>query len=196
MLSPGVLLAVVPLAAREQAPLRRDRRTDPTQSVTTLTHPIAPVVAIRTDGNHVNQVTVQCPFCRGQHTYEWFDEPDGLRQPTCGACTSYLIRIGARARMDRMRADFPAPDGVVGLVPLHIGYCFEVDGPDEDVVGIVLETTLGKFAVWLPMASAVGLAGQLVDIAGNADHLRLAYLERTKTATQIERRAANAAGVV
>lgn len=77
-----------------------------------------------------------------------------------------------------MRTEFSAPDGVVGLVPLHIGYCFEIDGPDEDVVGIVLETTLGKFAVWLPMASAVGLAGQLVDIAGRRDELRTAYLER------------------
>jgi hypothetical protein len=75
--------------------------------------------------------------------------------------------------MDHMRTDFPAPGGVVGLVPLHIGYCFEIDGPDEDVVGIILETTLGKFAVWLPLESAVGLACQLVEIAEHRDQLRI-----------------------
>ena len=84
--------------------------------------------------------------------------------------------------MDHMRAEFPAPNGVVGLVPLHVGYAFEVDG-DDDVIGIVLDTALGTFAVWLPMASAIGLAGQLVDIAENREALRAAYLQR-ELATQ------------
>jgi hypothetical protein len=78
------------------------------------------------------------------HVHTWFDEPDGLRSPTRGACTSYLIRIDARARMDHMRAEFPAPNGVVGLVPLHISYkptgvsvsrrSLQDDDPDGDVV--------------------------------------------------------------
>jgi hypothetical protein len=41
-----------------------------------------------------------------------------------------MITIGARARMDHMRAEFPAPDGVIGLVPLRISYAFECDGAD------------------------------------------------------------------
>jgi hypothetical protein len=139
--------------------------------------PVAEVVSIRTDGHRVNQVTVQCPYCRGQHSYEWFDDRDGLRSPTCGASASYMITIGARERISAMRSEYGAPDGVVGLVPLHVGYCFETDG-DDDIIGIVLDTALGVFAVWLPMASAVGLAGQLVDIAGNAEALRERYLQR------------------
>jgi hypothetical protein len=94
-----------------------------------------------------------------------------------------------------MREQYPADDGVVGLVPLHIGYCFERDG-DADVVGIVLETTLGGFAVWLPLPSAVRLAGQLVDIAENADQLRSAYVERLEAGLRDRHRATNAAGPV
>ncbi len=146
--------------------------------MTTLTPPAATVVSIRTNGRHVNQVTVDCPFCRCQHIHRWFGEPDGLRSPTCGASATYIITVDTRARMDHMRTEFPTPDGVVGLSPLHIGYAFEIDGPEEDVVGIILDTALGKFAVWLPMASAVGLAGQLVDIAENREALRQRYLQR------------------
>ena len=47
-----------------------------------------------------------------------------------------------------MRAQYPAPNGVVGLVPLYIGYAFEVDG-DDDVVRVVVDTTLGGFVLWL-----------------------------------------------
>jgi hypothetical protein len=148
--------------------------------VSTSPYPAAAVVSIRTDGHHVNQLEVHCPFCRGRHTHEWFDEPGGLRSPTCGAPGAmYVISVGVRERIDAMRTEFPAPNGVVGLVPLHIGYAYEQDG-DEDIIGVVLETALGRFAVWLPMASAVGLAGQLVDIADNAEQLRTAYLQRAQ----------------
>jgi hypothetical protein len=57
-----------------------------------------------------------------------------------------LLRTGC------VLADSPV-DGVVGLVPLHMCYAFERDG-DEDVVRIILDTTLGEFAVWLPLGSA------------------------------------------
>ncbi|HSS24739.1 MAG TPA: hypothetical protein VLL82_10135 [Mycobacterium sp.] len=143
----------------------------------TLIHPAATVVAIRTNGYRVNQVTVACPFCRGQHTYEWFGELDGLRQPTCGAHASYIIRIDARARMDHMRTEFPGPDGVVGLVPLHISYAFECDGAD-DIIGVVVDTTMGSFALWLEADNAVQLAGQLVGIVENREVLRERYLQR------------------
>jgi hypothetical protein len=137
----------------------------------------AEVVSCRTDGRGVNQVTVSCPFCRGEHVYSWANEPDGLRQPTCGASATYRITVSPRARIDAMRSEYPMPNGVVGLVPLHVGYAFETDG-DDDIIGIILDTALGGFAVWLPMASAVGLAGQLVDIAENRGALRERYLQR------------------
>jgi hypothetical protein len=68
-----------------------------------------------------------------------------------------------------------------------------MDGPDADVVGIVLGTTLGKFAVWLPLGSAVGLAGQLVDIAEKREELRLTDLQRLETSRQDQRSATNTA---
>jgi len=64
-----------------------------------------------------------------------------------------------------MREQYPAPDGVVGLI-----------------VGIVLSTALGEFAVWLPLESSVQLASGLADIAENADELRDRYLERLQHA--------------
>lgn len=162
----------------------------------TLTHPAAPVVAIRTDGRHVNQVTVACPFCRGQHSYEWFDETEGLRIPTCGAPGAmYAISIDTRVRIKAMRTEYPAPDGVVGLVPLHIGYAFEVDG-DIDVIGMVVDTTLGQFAIWLPADNPVQLAGQLVTIVENREMLRERYIKRAETGRRIGAGPTNPAGVV
>jgi hypothetical protein len=129
---------------------------------------------------------------------EWsLDHSDGRAGHELGAPggAAYTVTVDARARIDHMRDSFPTPDGVVSLVPLRIRYAYERDD-DDDIIGVVMETTLGAFAIWLPMASAVGLAGQLVDIAENADHLRLQYLERTKTDPSLERRATNPAGVV
>ncbi len=143
----------------------------------TLTHPVAAVVGMQTNGLRVNQVTIRCPYCSGRHTHEWFGEPDGLREPTCGAIGSYAITVDTRARIDHMRTEYPAPDGVVGLVPLHISYAYERDGA-TDVVGVVLQTTLGAFAVWLEADSAVQLAGQLVTIVEHRDMLRERYIER------------------
>jgi hypothetical protein len=115
-----------------------------------MTTPTAPIVAMRTDGANIDQVEVACPYCGGRHAHRWFGEPDGYRQPSCGALATYHISIDTRARIEAMRTDFAAPDGVVGLVPLAVSFAFEMDGPDADVVGIVLGTTLGRFAVWLP----------------------------------------------
>ena len=140
----------------------------------------APIVAMRTDGANIDQVEVSCPYCGGRHAHRWHGETDAYRQPTCGALATYHIRIDTRARIEAMRSDFAAPDGVVGLVPLAVSFAFEMDGPDADVVGIVLGTTLGRFAVWLSLESAVGLAGQLVNIAEKRDELRAEYLERAK----------------
>ena len=145
-----------------------------------MTTTTAPIVAMRTDGANIDQVEVACPYCGGRHTHRWYGETDGYRQPTCGAVATYHISIDTRTRIEAMRSDFAAPDGVVGLVPLAVSFAFEMDGPDADVVGIVLGTTLGRFAVWLPLESAVGLAGQLVNIAEKRDELRAEYLERAK----------------
>jgi hypothetical protein len=154
----------------------------------TLT-PAAAVVAIRTDGRHVNQVTVACPFCRGQHVHTWFDETDGLRSPTCGAPGAmYAINIGTRERIDAMRTEYPAPDGTVGLVPLHLSYCYEREG-DDDVIGVVVDTTLGQFAIWLLAENAVALAGQLVTIVVNREVLRERYAERSSRCGQGHHRA-------
>jgi hypothetical protein len=156
----------------------RTRR--PILQIQHVTHPAAAVVAIRTDGHHVNQVTVACPFCRGQHHHQWFNESDGLRTPPCGAPgATYAIAITTRARIDHMRTQFPAPNGVVGLVPLHIGYAYERDG-DNDVIGVVVDTTLGGFALWLQSDTAIQLVGQLVQILENRDALRERYAERLK----------------
>lgn len=160
-------------------------------------YPAAAVLRLQTNGLRVNRVHVHCPYCRGVHVHSWHDEVDGLRHASCvpyGAV--YRIAIDARARLEAMREHYSVPDGVVGLVPLRVGFAFEIDGPGEDVVGIVLETTLGKFAVWLPMQSAIGLAGQLVEIAENADELRLDYLERLQTSLPDRHSATNAAGPV
>ena len=148
---------------------------------TLATYPAADVVGLQTDGLHVTQIRVSCPFCGGQHQHQWRDEPDGLREASCTPFrATYRITIGTRERIEAMRTDFAAPDGVVGLVPLAVSFAFEMDGPDADVVGIVLGTTLGRFAVWLPLESAVGLAGQLVNIAEKSDELRAEYLQRAK----------------
>jgi hypothetical protein len=152
------------------------------------TYPAAEVVGLKTDGRSVTAVSVRWCFCGGVHEHTWFGDSDELREASCtpyGAV--YRITIGTRERIEAMRADFPAPDGVVGLVPLHMSFAFEMDGPDADVVGIVLGTTLGKFAVWLPLESAVGLAGQLVDIAEHREQLRTEYLERAEIAPQDRR---------
>ncbi len=93
--------------------------------------------------------------------------------------------IDTRARIDHMRAQYPAPNGFVGLVPLHIGYAFEVDG-DDDVVGVVVDTTLGGFVLWLAADNAVQLAGQLVMIVENRDRLRDAYARRAQTGAVAE----------
>ena len=84
-----------------------------------------------------------------------------------------------------MRAQYPAPNGVVGLVPLYIGYAFEVDG-DDDVVGVVVDTTLGGFVLLLAADNAVQLAGRLVTIVENRDGLRDAYARRAQTGAVAE----------
>ena len=61
------------------------------------THPIAPVVAMATNGEYVNEVTVSCVFCGGRHTFDWDNEPDGIRMPTCGTRASLQIRLTGRA---------------------------------------------------------------------------------------------------
>jgi hypothetical protein len=142
-----------------------------------MTTPAAPIVGMRTDGATIDQVHVACPYCGGRHAHRWHGETDAYRQPTCGALATYHIRIDTRARIDAMRTAYPTPDGVVGLVPLHIGYAFERDG-EHDIVGVVLETTLGGFAMWLELADAVQLAAQLVSIAENRDRLAAAYTAR------------------
>lgn len=151
--------------------------------MSTHAHPAAAVVAMHTNGYNVNQVTVACPFCRGRHTHRWFGEPDGLRSPTCGAPgATYAIHVDLRARIEHMRTQYPTPDSVVGLVPLHIGYAYEQDG-DNDVVGIiVLTAALGGFVLWLDLDTAVMLAGQLVTIAENAETLRGEYAQRAADA--------------
>jgi hypothetical protein len=140
----------------------------------------APIVSLRTDGGNIDQVQVACPYCGGRHSHRWYGETDGYRQPICGAVATYRISIDTRTRIEAMRTDFAVPDGVVGLIPLAVSFAFEMDGPDADVVGIVLGTTLGKFAVWLPLESAVGLAGHLVDIAEKREQLRAEYLESAR----------------
>ena len=158
--------------------------------------PTVPVIAMRTNGAYVNAVEVRCSWCCSTHWHSWNNETDSFRYPPCQAgAAAYTVSVDARARMDHMRENFPTPDGVVGLSPLHVGYAFECDG-DDDVIGIVLDTALGAFAVWLPMASAVGLAGQLVDIAEKREALRARYLQRLETGRQDRRSAANVAGVV
>jgi hypothetical protein len=133
---------------------------------------------MHTDGVRVTQVLVRCPYCGGQHAHDWFGDSEGLRSAHCNSFGAvYRVSIDAWARIKAMREQYPADDGVVGLIPLHLSYAFEIDG-DDDVVGLVLDTTLGKFAVWLPLPSAVTLASQLVDIAGNAEALRAAYTQR------------------
>jgi hypothetical protein len=148
-------------------------------------YPDAPVVGMSTDGVRVTQVVVKCPFCRGCHTHDWFGDAEGLRSAHCNAFGAvYRVTIDTWARIRSMRQQYPADDGVVGLIPLHIGYAFEVDG-NEDVVGVVLDSTLGRFAVWLPLAAAVAMASQLVDIAGNAEALRAAYTRRQAGLTPV-----------
>ncbi len=149
-------------------------------------YPSAAIVGLRTNGLAVNQVRVACPFCRGVHVHAWHNEPDGLRAGRCvphGAV--YSITVDTQAKIEAMRTDFPAPQGVVGLVPLRVSYCFEIDGPDQDVIGLVLDTALGHFCVWLPLESAVALAGQLVDIAENREELRLEYVERLQASLPV-----------
>jgi hypothetical protein len=156
--------------------------------------PAAAVVAIRTDGHHVNQVQVRCVYCRSVHSHEWFDEPEGLRSPPCGTPGAmYRIRVGPREKVDAMRSEYPAPDNTIGLIPLRIRYAFEIDGGD-DIVGVVMSTALGEFAIWLPAENAVQLAGQLVDIVENRQMLRERYIERAETSRQIAAEPANAAG--
>lgn len=72
------------------------------------TRPIAPVVAMATNGEYVNEVTVSCVFCGGRHTFDWDNEPDGIRMPTCGTRASLQIRLTGRARMMHMRTAKPA----------------------------------------------------------------------------------------
>jgi hypothetical protein len=140
--------------------------------------PVARVIGMRTNGEYVNAVLVQCVWCSSAHWHVWGNETDSFRYPPCQAGgAAYLISVDAQARIDHMRTEFPSPDGVVGLVPLHVGYAYERDG-DDDIIGIVLDTPLGRFAVWLPMASAIGLAGHLVEIAENREALHERYLQR------------------
>jgi hypothetical protein len=169
------------LDSGERSPAGCNGRTTPARAV--LTHPAAAVVSITNNGHKVDQVTVRCPFCRGRHTHEWHDEPDGLRMPTCGAAASYAITITTRARLDYMR-ELATPDDVIGLAPLHIGYVYELDG-DADVIGIVLSTSLGGFAVWLELPVAVQLAGQLVALAEDREALRERYAERLGAETSL-----------
>ena len=94
-----------------------------------------------------------------------------------------------------MRSEFPAPDGVIGLVPLHISYAYEVDGDDDDVLGIVVDTTLGQFAMWLGLGDAVQLAGQVVEIAEHREVLRERYAQRAVDAPPSAVRATSATGL-
>jgi hypothetical protein len=142
-----------------------------------MSTPAAMIVGMRTDGANIDQVRVACPYCGGRHSHRWYGETDGYRQPSCGALATYRISIDTRTRIDAMRTAFPAPDGVVGLVPLHIGYAYERDG-EHDIVGVVLDTTLGGFAMWLELDNALQLAAQLVAIAENRDRLATAYTAR------------------
>ena len=48
----------------------------------------------------------------------------------------------------------------------------------DDVVGVVLDTALGRFAMWLPLPTAIALAGQLVAIAEDREVLRERYAQR------------------
>jgi hypothetical protein len=139
--------------------------------------PYAEVVSVRTDGRYANAVTVACIWCGGHHTHAWNNETDSFRAPTCGALGSYAIRVGVREKVDAMRNEYPVPDGVVGLVPLHIGYAYEADG-DNDVIGVVMDTSLGGFVVWMPLPTTVQLAAQLVAIAEDREALRQRYIER------------------
>lgn len=138
---------------------------------------------MRTDGRHVNSVAVKCPFCcGGVHSHEWFDETDGLRTPTCGTPGAmYRIVIGTQERVEHMRTEYQTPHGVVSLVPLHFSYAYERDG-NADVIGVVMSTTLGEFAVWLEADTAVELAGQLVEIVEHREMLRERYLQRADAA--------------
>ncbi len=162
------------LTAKAEATPRGDRRVNPAQPMTTLTHPAAAVVAVRTDGYRINQVTVTCPYCSGRHVHLWYGESDGLRVPTCGALVSNRITVDTRVRIDAMRTEFPTPDGVVGLVPLHIGYAYERDG-DDDFLGVVIDTAIGKFAMWLQLPAAVQMAAQVVALAEDREQLRERY---------------------
>jgi hypothetical protein len=150
-----------------------------------MTYPDAPIIGLCVDAfSKIVTVRVRCPFCRGVHTHDWHNEADGLRTARCtphGAI--YVITVDTWARIKAMREQYPADNGVVGLIPLSIHYAFEQDGND-DIVGIVLDTTLGEFAVWLPLPSAVQLASQLVDIADDADRLRDAYVKRLEASLQ------------
>lgn len=171
---PGSLQRLGHLDADRRAAPRGDRRADQARPVDVATRrpPAAAVLGLHTDGHRVDQVEVRCPFCGGRHVHRWFGEPDGLRTPTCRAPGAVcMISIGVRERIDAMRAQYPVPNGVVGLVPLHIGYAYERDGGD-DVVGVVVDTTLGGFVLWLATEHAVQLAGQLVTIVDNRDLLR------------------------
>jgi hypothetical protein len=152
----------------------------------TLTrYPAADVVGVKTDGRSVTAVSVRCCYCGGVHEHTWFGDTDGLREASCtpyGAI--YRITITTREKIKAMRTDFPTPDGIVGLVPLHIGYAYERDG-DNDIVGIVLDTTLGGFAMWLELDNAIALAAQLVTIAEKREQLRAEYLERASNPTSV-----------
>src|SRR5262249_52568017 len=120
--------------------------------MTALTRPRAEVVGMRTNGDYINAVQVACAWCGAKHWHDWYNETDSFRTPTCGtAGVVYSIHVGTAERVDLMRTlhgEFATPDDVVGLVPLHIGYCYERDG-DDDVVGVVVHTTLGGFVLWL-----------------------------------------------
>jgi hypothetical protein len=146
--------------------------------MTAMTHPIAPLVGLSTNGHRVCRVQVKCPFCGGVHTHAWAGGPDGLRWPTCGVPgASYWVKVGTRERIQFMRTDFATPDGIVGLTPLTMNYCYERDG-DDDVIGVVTSTELGQFVLWLQADDAVKLSGQLVTIVENREMLRERYDER------------------
>jgi hypothetical protein len=86
--------------------------------------------------------------------------------------------VSTRARELRpCSTEYPAPDGTVSLIPLHLSYCYEQDG-DDDIVGVVVDTTLGQFALWLQSDTAIQLAGQLVQILENREALRARYTGR------------------
>ena len=87
---------------------------------------------------------IRCPYCRGTHTHDRYGEPDGLRIAHCAPLGAiYAVTIDTWARIKAIREEYRADDGVVGMVPLHIGYCFEIDDND-DIIGIVLETAAGQ----------------------------------------------------